>query len=161
MKKLFTSAIILLFVVVLDQLSKWYVAEFFSAAGGSIALLGFCNIVQVWNPGISFGMFSKIQNGNVAFMGVSIVIVSVLVFILLREKSLARIMCLSLIIGGALGNFIDRAREGAVYDFIDLHIAGWHWPAFNVADASILCGVSVFLFLELRSGKGDAARSSA
>ncbi|SCV65442.1 Lipoprotein signal peptidase [Anaplasma phagocytophilum] len=52
--------------------------------------------------------------------------------------------------GGALGNFMDRLRFGAVYDFIDLHIGDWHWPAFNLADLTITCGVIVFLAMELR-----------
>ena len=159
MKKFFTSVAVLVLAVALDQLSKWYAAVLCATAGGGVSLFKFCNIVQVWNPGISFGMFSTIKNGNIAFMGVSVIITCVLAFMLMRERTISRVICLGLIIGGALGNFIDRVRVGAVYDFIDLHVAGWHWPAFNIADACILCGVITFLFLELRSKKDHEAGS--
>lgn len=161
MKKFFISVVIIALVITLDQLSKWYTAGLCEASGGTIPLLKFCNIVQVWNPGISFGMFSSIKNGNVAFILVSVVITCVLALMLLQERAVTKAACLSLMIGGALGNFIDRVRVGAVCDFIDLHVAGWHWPAFNLADASILCGVIIFLFLEIVNDKCSSATEDA
>ena len=130
-------------VVLLDQLTKWAILTWLDRA---IALTPFFNLVVVWNRGVSFGMFHS--DGALApwlLSGLALaVVVALLVWLRRVEHPLAAVG-LGLIIGGAVGNVIDRVRFGAVIDFIDLHAWGWHWPAFNVADGAICIGAALLL----------------
>ena len=129
-----------LFVV--DQVSKLVIYEVLDAAGGFIQVTGFFNLVTVWNYGVSFGMLSGLgDHGAVILSVVSLVIVAFLINWLRRVDRRALAIALGAVVGGALGNVIDRVRFGAVFDFLDFHVAGWHWPAFNVADSAIVLGV--------------------
>lgn len=112
----------------------------------NIELTSFLNFVMVWNEGISFGLFDNPddfesgQNMSIVFIGLALV-VSILMIVwlaLARGRMLA--WALSLIVGGAIGNVIDRVRFGAVADFVDVHVSGMHWPAFNLADSAIAIG---------------------
>jgi signal peptidase II len=95
----------------------------------------FFNLVTVWNFGVSFGMFNRGSDEAAwVFALIAAAITAVLVTVALGS-----------VIGGAVGNVIDRLRFGAVFDFLDVHAAGWHWPAFNVADAAIAVGVGLLL----------------
>lgn len=106
----------------------------------------FFNLVFTWNPGTSFSLFRALGESApivlVAFTGVVIGLITHYLFT--RAKSYERIP-LALIVGGAFGNLLDRIRFGAVIDFLDFHIGGWHWPAFNVADICIVVGVGLYL----------------
>ena len=106
----------------------------------------FFNLVFTWNPGTSFSLFRALGESApiilVVFTGIVIGLISRYLFT--RAKSYERIP-LALIVGGALGNLLDRIRFGAVIDFLDFHIGGWHWPAFNVADICIVVGVGLYL----------------
>ena len=130
-------------VVVLDQLTKWAILTWLDRA---IALTPFFNLVVVWNRGVSFGMFhSAGALGPWVLSGLALAVVVLLVGWLRRVYHYLTAAGLGLIIGGALGNVIDRARFGAVVDFLDFHALGWHWPAFNIADSAIFVGAVLLL----------------
>jgi signal peptidase II len=130
-------------VVVLDQLTKWAILAWLDRA---IALTPFFNLVVVWNRGVSFGMFDS--HGALApwlLSGLALAVVAALLLWLRRVEHPLPGAGLGLIIGGAVGNVIDRVRFGAVIDFLDVHALGWHWPAFNVADSAICIGAALLL----------------
>ena len=106
----------------------------------------FFNIVFTWNPGTSFSLFRAM--GEVAPMILIVgtgFITGFILFYLFRRAQSYEVVPLALIAGGAIGNLLDRIRFGAVIDFLDFHIGGWHWPAFNVADICIVVGVGLYL----------------
>jgi signal peptidase II len=143
----------------LDQATKFYFHDLLVAQGQrAIEVLPFFNLVTVWNYGISFGMFnSGSAGGSIVFIGLAVGIVVALLVWLRKVTSPLVAAALGLVIGGAIGNVIDRLRFGAVFDFLDFHLAGWHWPAFNVADSAICVGVFFLcvdaLFLTQSSAK--------
>ena len=135
-------------VLVLDQLSKAAVRGYFTGhtAGEHENVTSFFNIVLIYNRGMSFGLFNGAGGLNaLVFSLVAAAIVTVLIYWLSRVESPLLAVAIGLIIGGAIGNVIDRIRLGAVVDFLDFHIGSWHWPAFNVADSAICVGVAVML----------------
>ena len=133
-------------VVVLDQLTKWAVLDHFLAAPQRIELLPVFNLVLVWNKGVSFGLFNQDSPYNaVALSLLALVIVLALLWWLRKAETRLVAVALGLIIGGAVGNVIDRAQFGAVVDFIDWHVGAWHWPAFNIADAGITVGAAILV----------------
>lgn len=111
-----------------------------------IAITGFFNLVMVWNPGISFGL---LDGGGAwtrwALTGLATAVVIGLAIWLRRVDRWHLAMAIGLVIGGAVGNVIDRLRFGAVADFLDFHLFGYHWYAFNIADSAIVIGVAVLL----------------
>ncbi len=158
-------------VLVLDQISKWYVVEVVMRPDGmsetpfytprAIEILPFFDIVMAWNRGVSFGIFNNDSPYNAVLLSALSLAISIgLVAWLARTRDTWLRVALGLIIGGALGNVIDRIRWGAVADFLDLHVAGWHWPAFNVADAGITVGAALLvvdaLFGQRKSHKNTA-----
>ncbi len=130
-------------VVVLDQLSKAVMLAVLPEPGMRLIVAGFFNLVHVRNKGVSFGMLPEL--GPWLLSGLALVIVAVLVAWLQRARERLIAVALGLTIGGALGNVIDRVRMGAVFDFLDFHAFGYHWPAFNLADAAITVGIAVLL----------------
>jgi signal peptidase II len=135
-------------VVVLDQLTKAGVLGFFTGylPGPQQKITSFFNIVLIHNRGMSFGLFNYGGGLNaLLFSLVAAAIVTVLIYWLSRVDSSLLAVAIGLIIGGAIGNVIDRIRLGAVVDFLDFHVGSWHWPAFNVADSAICIGVAVML----------------
>jgi signal peptidase II len=137
--------LVALIVVVLDQLTKAIVLGLFEGGQG-IAVAPFFNLVLVWNRGVSFGMF----NSGGAFApwllsGLALAVVVGLGAWLRSTDQRLTALGLGLVIGGALGNVVDRVRFGAVVDFLDFHLAGYHWPAFNVADAGICVGAALMV----------------
>ena len=145
--------------LVLDQASKIFFYDLLVTQGHrAIEVLPFFNLVTVWNYGISFGMFnSGSAESSIIFVGLALAIVAALLFWLRGVTSALVAVAMGLVIGGAIGNVIDRLRFGAVFDFLDFHVAAWHWPAFNVADSSICIGVVLLcidaLFLTQASAK--------
>jgi signal peptidase II len=130
----------------LDQLTKWAALYLLDLAARPIAVTPFFNLVMVWNRGVSFGMLDRL--GAVApwlLSGLALAVVIGLLFWLRRSENAMMAIGLGLVIGGALGNVIDRLRYGAVVDFLDFHLAGWHWPAFNLADAGICVGAGLIV----------------
>ena len=155
-------------VVALDQLTKWLIlTQVFalpSPVGENswhppIEVTRFFNLVMVWNRGVSFGLFSHDDDAvRWILIGVALTITAVLVIWLRRNDRPFLAVVLGLIIGGAIGNVIDRLRFGAVADFFDVHLFGYHWPAFNIADSAISIGV-VFMIVDGLFGRpgGKAA----
>lgn len=155
-------------IIIADQISKWWVTEQFlkPALGGTdrfdfipwltqaydrlpyaeIEILPFFNIVMVWNQGISFGLFSgNTDYGPYILIALSFAITLWFVIWLCMTQDKMKLTGIAMVIGGALGNVIDRFRFGAVIDFLDFHIGGWHYPAFNIADSTIVIGVFVLI----------------
>ncbi len=133
-----------LVVTLLDQLSKWYVVTQLMQPPQIIDLTGWLALVMTWNHGISFGLFAGAAMPY-ALVGVSLAVIGLLVVWMIRDPRPCAALWLGLVIGGALGNIIDRLRLGAVADFIDVHVDAWHWPAFNIADSAITIGVALIL----------------
>jgi signal peptidase II len=137
-------------VLALDQATKWGLLGWMLARPPGerlVPVTSFFNVVLVWNRGVSFGMFNGGEGGlnAVAFSVLAAAIVIGLLVWLWRATQGLVIAGIGLVIGGAIGNVIDRLRFGAVVDFLDFHVAGWHWPAFNVADAAICVGVGLIV----------------
>jgi signal peptidase II len=131
-------------ILVLDQATKYWLLQTLQEANGPfIEVTGFFNIVLVWNRGVSFGMFNNDAglNGMVFSLLAAVIVVALLVWLRRAASPLIRI-AIGLVIGGAIGNVVDRLRLGAVVDFLDFHLGSWHWPAFNVADSAICVGVA-------------------
>ena len=130
-----------------DLASKLMVLSYFEQGGQAFAVTPFFNLVLVFNPGISFGLFQNL-GGPWILIALTALITAGLLIWLLRDKGLGRSgsVALGLAIGGAIGNLIDRLRLGAVVDFLDFHLAGFHWPAFNVADSAISIAMVLILW---------------
>jgi signal peptidase II len=143
---LFRSGLLVaLLVVVLDQATKALILASFET-GEALEVLPFFNLVLVWNRGVSFGMLDTAGAGAPWILsGIALAVVVGLLVWLRRAEEWPLAAGLALVIGGALGNVIDRVRFGAVVDFIDVHAVGWHWPAFNVADSAIVVGAAVLV----------------
>lgn len=137
-------------VIVLDQISKLRVLSALKY-GERIEVTPFFNLVLVFNPGAAFSFLSDAGGWQRWFFVVLALAVSVWLTLLIRQHASERLLPLAaaLILGGALGNVIDRIRFGAVVDFVDVHAAGWHWPAFNVADSAISVGVALLIWQQL------------
>ena len=138
-------------VILLDQLTKITISKLF-AYGASYSLTSFFNLVLVYNKGAAFS-FLATESGWQRYLFIALGIAAALfIAYLLKRHSGQHLFCwaLALILGGAIGNVIDRIMYGHVIDFLDFHIRGWHWPAFNVADSAICIGVMLFVIDELR-----------
>ena len=137
-------------VVILDQLSKYFVLQHFGESAcvdHREATTAFLDLVLTCNRGMSFGMFNSGQGLSVPLFSIAAVaIVAVLFLWLSRVRSDMLSSAIGLIIGGAIGNVIDRLRFGGVIDFLYFHLGSWYWPAFNLADSAICIGVVVMLF---------------
>lgn len=135
---------IVILALILDQVTKWVAYDYLWNPSVYIRLTSFLNLTPVENRGVSFGLFESEGNLGVWIISAFSLIIAIgLVFWMIRSKRRWVVVGLGLIIGGALGNVIDRLRLGWVIDFIDFHVANWHWPAFNFADATITIGVLV------------------
>jgi signal peptidase II len=135
-------------IVVADQLTKALVLARF-APGERLELTGFLNLVLVFNKGAAFSLLAQAPGWQTPVLVLIALAAAVVLSALIVRNPGKTLLCsgLALVLGGALGNVIDRLRFGHVVDFIDLHAAGWHWPAFNVADSGITVG-AVILVLE-------------
>ena len=122
-------------VLVFDQLTKFVMLNYVLNERPGIELTSFFNLVYAWNTGVSFSMFNDSgATGTLLLCLTAALIVAALLQI-----------GLGMIIGGALGNLVDRVRLGAVFDFLDFHLGVHHWPAFNVADSFICIGAAVII----------------
>ena len=141
-------------ILVADQISKWLILGLFQDSQQAyFEITPFFNIVLAWNPGISFGMFGDAGAYSVEILiGLTILISLVLAVWMMRAETRWTVLGLGLIVGGAVGNVIDRFRFGAVTDFLDLHVLGYHWPAFNVADSAIVIGAAALVWESLFDG---------
>ncbi len=144
-------------VAVLDQITKLMVIDQLVAYVDVIPLTGFFNLVHVHNTGAAFSLFAD-QPGwqRYFFLGIAVV-ASAVIFYLLRKAAGRPLyaIALTLILGGAIGNVIDRALYGHVIDFLDFYLGTWHWPAFNVADSAITVGAVMLVWDSFRK-EGNA-----
>ena len=147
-------------IVVADQVVKWIVLRAF-APGESRALTDFLNLVLVFNKGAAFSLFAQAPGWQTPLLSAFAITAAIVVAWFIVRSPDKTLFCfgLALILGGAIGNVIDRLRFGHVVDFVDVHAFGWHWPAFNVADSAISVG-AVILILEgfiVREKRPEAA----
>lgn len=136
-------------VVGFDQLTKWLAITRLTRHA-EVAVAPFLNLTLVYNRGAAFGFLNDAAGWqNVFFIVVALIACAVITYLLLRMEPNNRAVALglALILGGAIGNLIDRIAYGHVVDFIDVYYGTWHWPAFNVADSAITIG-AVFLVLD-------------
>jgi len=142
MKRFKDALLILSIVIALDQITKYLALNYINPYD-FIKIFPFLHLVMVTNKGAAFGMFKSIGSGF--FIAASIVAILFVIFLLIKGKE--NYLGLSLILGGAIGNLIDRLFYGRVFDFIDLSISKYLWPAFNVADSSLTIGVMIILLI--------------
>ncbi|MCC7487853.1 MAG: lipoprotein signal peptidase [Burkholderiales bacterium] len=138
-------------VVVLDQFTK-YLARLALSPGEAVVIAPFFNLTLVFNTGAAFSFLSD-QAGwqRALFIVIALAASAWIVWLLARHPEERRFAAaLTLVLGGAIGNVIDRILTGAVVDFLDFHALGYHWPAFNVADSSIFCGAVLLAWDALR-----------
>lgn len=140
MKRSISLFLIVLSVIALDQITKFLIIQYVSPFE-SIRVLPFFHIVHVQNPGAAFGSFRGL--GSSFFIVISLA--AILFVIYLLAKKAYNQFGLSLVLGGAIGNLIDRVFYGKVVDFLDFFAGSFHWPAFNVADSSLTIGITVIL----------------
>ena len=135
-------------IVVVDRVTKLLVLDSF-ADGERLPVTGFFNMVLVFNKGAAFSFLAGAGGWQTPVFAAISSIASLIIIVLILRNTGNRMLCiaLALILGGALGNLWDRLQWGHVVDFLDFHAAGWHWPAFNVADSGISVG-AVLLILE-------------
>ena len=134
-------------IVVIDQITKYFIVQKF-VLHETLYLTPFFNLVRVHNTGAAFSMLADAGGWQrVFFIGIAVV-ASVWVVWLLRRHPEQKLFCLALgmILGGAIGNLIDRVLFGSVVDFVQLHYAGYFFPAFNVADSAITCGAGLLIW---------------
>ena len=138
-------------VVLLDQVTKITMARLL-AYGQSTYVNDYLNLVMVYNRGAAFSFLSDQSGWQRYFFSALAGTVSIFIVWMLSRNANERLFCwsLSLILGGAVGNLIDRIAYGHVIDFLDFHLHAWHWPAFNVADGAITIGAALFVLDELR-----------
>lgn len=143
----------------IDQISKNAILQTIPSEEIVHPITSFFNLVLVYNRGISFGLFNQapVEAQPYIFLGISVIISCALLVWLFRTRSALIVTALAMVIGGAIGNAIDRVLHGAVIDFLDFYvtIGSWvyHWPAFNVADSAIVCGVGLILLDSLAFDK--------
>lgn len=141
-------------VVLLDQLAKWAAVKYL-LRHAEVALAPFLSFTLVFNRGAAFGFLNDADGWqNLFFVAVAVIACIVIVYLLRRLERDNRIvaLALALILGGAVGNLVDRLIHGYVIDFIDVYYRTWHWPAFNVADSAITIGAVLLVFDTLRPG---------
>jgi signal peptidase II len=138
-------------VAVIDQASKWVASSHIPLH--QTVIPGFFNIVLVRNRGMAFGLLNRVNPGlsSLFLLALTIAAIGVILFFFWVKKEHRWVAIgLSLILGGAVGNLIDRVHLGYVIDFLDFHLAGYHWPAFNVADSAVTVGTLWLLFNVIR-----------
>ena len=147
-------------ILLLDQLSKWSALSNLQL-GIPEPVLPFMNWLLLLNPGAAFSFLAQGSGWQRWFFTIVGLVACVYIVWLLRKSQSDKLPCvaLSLILGGALGNVLDRIMYGAVVDFIDLHYANWHWPAFNIADSAICIGAALIIWGELQKSFGKSTQS--
>ena len=156
-KKYFPLIIIFLIIVLIDQITKFYIASNFELYQSIEIIRGFFNITYIRNSGVAFGMFSNLKGSFIQIVFIAIYIIAIIsILILYRETHGYSHIALSLIFSGAIGNLIDRIFRGEVVDFMDFHWQNYHWPAFNVADSCISVGVGLLMITIIISNEQRA-----
>lgn len=148
---------------ILDQANKWWMINIFDVPSkGRVQVTPFLDLVFVKNTGISYSMFDSSSYSWQLGLAAFAVVVSVALWVWLATAGTGRLIAwsLGLIIGGAIGNAIDRVVLGGVADFYSLHAFGWYWYVFNIADVAIVAGVAGLLYESVEASRKGAAKSS-
>lgn len=152
-------------VLVLDQWSKWGVEQRLAPFGVKSLVPGCLNLIYVRNTGVAFGLFAARGSlaGTMALtaLGVFALLVIAIYFRRTPTDQPLLLTSLSLILGGAVGNLVDRIASGAVTDFIDFYVGSWHWHTFNLADSAITIGIALMAVEILLPSRKRQARSPA
>jgi lipoprotein signal peptidase len=153
-------------ILVADQVTKWLILEVLDLPEvGQIPVFalgpfGF-DLTMVWNRGVTFGLLAgDAAWTQVALGALALAIAGFLMRWMSRAENRTTALALGAVVGGAIGNVIDRLRFGAVVDFVDWHAFGWHWYVFNVADAAIVLGVTALVLDALFRPSGSVKRST-
>lgn len=142
--------ILAVIAIALDQVSKGWILNDLMIPPRVIEITSNFNLVLGWNRGVSFGLFNQDSAyGPYILTGVAVAITIGLAIWLWKSTTHWAGLALGLVIGGAIGNVIDRIQYGAVVDFLDFHAFGYHWPAFNVADSAICIGAGLLILESL------------
>ena len=142
-------------VILLDQISKPLMRDWLGA--GDVQLTSFLSLVSAWNKGVGFSLLTMtLPSGPYILSALALAIAAGMLIWLLRVSRPIQAVALGLVIGGALGNVVDRLRLGAVFDFIDVHLGSYHWPAFNLADSALSIGVVLLIIDGLFDGGGKS-----
>lgn len=149
-QKLWPWLLVAIFVIAVDQASKFAVERTFNF-GDVRPVTGFFNLVLTYNKGAAFSFLAGASGWQHQFLTAVGVGASLFIVYLLARHGTQKLfsLALALILGGAIGNVTDRLIHGHVIDFLDLHWRGWHWPAFNIADSAIVCGAALLILDEL------------
>ena len=153
MKNRFPYFLLIVLIIITDQASKIWVSRTFPLFSHRVVIPGFFNLTHIHNRGAIFGFLSRSSGLLVHYilMGASVVAFFLVLYYFFKTSAQERFLqiSLSLILAGALGNLMDRILRGYVIDFLDFYIKKWHWPSFNVADASVSVGAVILIFLLL------------
>ena len=146
--KLFFSVLITFITFIIDQVSKNYVEKNIDFFVSGQNVFDGLNLVYVQNKGVSFGLLSEL---NITFLLgiISLIVSGYIIFLMYKSQRTTELVALSMILGGALGNGVDRINNLYVIDFIDIYYKGFHWPAFNFADSFITVGALIFFYYVL------------
>lgn len=147
-------------ILIVDQAHKWWMIAIYDIeAKGRVVVTPFLNLVYVINRGISYGLFTQSdQSGQYMLAGFAALVTLALgVWLWRGEHSRIAALSIGLIMGGAVSNAIDRLHLGGVADFFDVHVMGYHWYVFNIADAAIVAGVIGLLYDSVAVSRTDAA----
>ena len=148
-KRIFLIKFLIIFsIFLIDQVTKYYIINIFEFQNEAIYLSSFLNLQLIWNEGIAFGLLSfenDLYYNSITF--VIIIVILILLFLIKNDDQYSYFY--SIIVGGALGNLIDRIRYSSVPDFIDFHISNFHWFVFNIADIFVSLGVICLIVAEI------------
>lgn len=145
-----TILVVAITIATLDQITKQIILANFYAGEVRPVIPGLFNLVLTYNPGAAFGIFGGIADGmrELVLVFTTLLALAAVFFFLVFDYYHDRFgqVALALVVGGAIGNVVDRFMHGAVVDFLDFYLGSYHWPAFNVADSAICIGVAIVLF---------------
>ena len=153
-KKTFIYFAIILFIFLLDRISKLYILSILEDSGlVDININQFINFILVWNSGVGFGLFSFEQSTIYNLITLIIILINlIIIYLIIKTKDFSKYFYL-IILGGSLGNLFDRIYYSSVPDFIDISYKGYHWFVFNIADIFISLGIICLIFAELLNYK--------
>ena len=148
-KRFFFISATILIILFFDQLSKIFIINYFQTNNSIIYLTSFLNFELIWNNGIAFGLLSFENSKVYNFISIIILLVVLIILFVINKTKNFTVYFYSMIVGGALGNLLDRVRYSSVPDFIDFHIGEFHWFIFNIADIFISIGVICLIMVEI------------
>lgn len=148
-KKIKIITLIIFAIFLIDQISKKYIIGYFDGNNSLIYINSFLNFDLIWNNGIAFGLLGFENSNLYNLITIIIILVILMLLYIIKETNNFNIYFYSMIVGGALGNLVDRINFSAVPDFIDFHLGQYHWFVFNVADIFISTGVICLIIAEI------------